>query len=104
MSSLRMALFLVIHLNTGDSYKSVTENEIPSYLDDAVIKDEIIHVDVKENGAYLKTIELRRIVYWDDENNRCYEFITNLIGMNGGHIALIYKKRWQIELLFKQLK
>ncbi len=24
--------------------------------------------------------------------------------MNSGHIALIYKKRWQIELLFKQLK
>ena len=24
--------------------------------------------------------------------------------MNAGHIALIYKKRWQIELLFKQLK
>jgi IS4 transposase len=24
--------------------------------------------------------------------------------MDAGHIALIYKKRWQIELLFKQLK
>lgn len=24
--------------------------------------------------------------------------------MNAGHIALIYKKRWQIELLFKELK
>ena len=24
--------------------------------------------------------------------------------MNAGHIAMIYKKRWQIELLFKQLK
>ena len=26
------------------------------------------------------------------------------MGMNAGHIALIYKKRWTIELLFKQLK
>jgi IS4 transposase len=24
--------------------------------------------------------------------------------MNAGHVALIYKKRWHIELLFKQLK
>ena len=24
--------------------------------------------------------------------------------MNAGHIAMIYKKRWSIELLFKQLK
>lgn len=80
------------------------ENEIPSYIDNGVIKDENICVDVKENGVYLKTIELRKIAYWDDENKRCFEFITNLHGMNAGHIALIYRKRWQIELLFKQLK
>ncbi|MEJ6582858.1 MAG: transposase [Crocinitomicaceae bacterium] len=30
--------------------------------------------------------------------------MLGLKGMNAGHIALIYKKRWQIELLFKQLK
>lgn len=73
-------------------------------MDDGVLKDEIILVDVKENGKFLKKTELRRIAYWDDENKRCFEFITNLKGMNAGHIALTYKKRWQIELLFKQLK
>jgi hypothetical protein len=85
-------------------YESVIENDIPSYIDNGVMKDEIIRVEIKENGKYLKTIELRKIAYWDDENKRCFEFITNLMGMNAGHIALIYKKRWQIELLFKQLK
>lgn len=79
-------------------------NDISSYIDDGVIKDEIILVDVKENGAFIKTTKLRRIAYWDDESKRCFEFITNLFGMNAGHIALIYKKRWQIKLLFKQLK
>jgi hypothetical protein len=97
-------IFFVTRLKSNASYESVKENEIPSYIDDGVIKDEIIRVDVKENGKYLKTTELRKIAYWDDENKRCFEFITNLIGMNAGHIALIYKKRWQIELLFKQLK
>lgn len=97
-------IFFVTRLKTNAAFESVKENDIPSYIDDGVLKDEIIRVDVKENGAYMKTIELRKIAYWDNENKRCFEFITNLNGMNAGHIALIYKKRWQIELLFKQLK
>jgi hypothetical protein len=97
-------IFFVTRLKSNASYESVKENDIPSYIDDGVLKDEVIRVDVKENGVYLKTIELRKVAYWDDENKRCFEFLTNLHGMNAGHIALIYKKRWQIELLFKQLK
>lgn len=97
-------IFFVTRLKSNASYESIEENDIPSYIDDGVLKDEIISVDIKEKGLYLKTIKLRRVAYWDDENKRSFEFLTNLIGMNAGHIALIYKKRWQIELLFKQLK
>jgi hypothetical protein len=97
-------IFFVTRLKSNASYESINENEIPDYLDDGVLKDEIIEVDVKEEGKFLKKTKLRRIAYWDSENERCFEFITNLIGMNAGHIALIYKKRWSIELLFKQLK
>ena len=97
-------VYFVTRLKSNASYESITENDIPDYLDSGVLKDEIIRVDIKENGKFLKTTELRRIAYWDEENERCFEFITNLKGMNAGHIALIYKKRWQIELLFKQLK
>jgi len=97
-------IFFVTRLKSNASYESIKENDIPSYIDNGVLKDEVIRVDVKENGAYSKMLELRKIAYWDEENKRCFEFITNLHGMNPGHIALIYKKRWQIELLFKQLK
>lgn len=97
-------IYFVTRLKSNATYESVVENDIPSYIDDGVLKDEIIKVDVKDNGKYFKTTELRRIAYWDDEHKRCFEFITNISGINAGHIALIYKKRWQIELLFKQLK
>jgi IS4 transposase len=97
-------IFFVTRLKSNAAYQSIKENDIPSYIDNGVIKDEIISVDIKEKGFYLKTIKLRRIAYWDDENKRCFEFVTNLFDMNAGHVALIYKKRWHIELLFKQLK
>ncbi len=45
-------IFFVTRLKSNASYESVKENEIPSYIDDGVIKDEIIRVDVKENGKY----------------------------------------------------
>ena len=97
-------VFFVTRLKTNAAYESVKENYIPPYIDSGVINDQIIRVDIKKNGSYFKTIELRKVTYWDHEGQRYFEFVTNLFGMNAGHIALIYKKRWQIELLFKQLK
>lgn len=97
-------IFFVTRLKSNAAYTIKEELDIPSYIDTGVLKDEIIEVEIKEKGYYLKTIKLRRVAYWDDEHKRCFEFITNLFGMNAGHIALIYKQRWQIELLFKQLK
>jgi IS4 transposase len=46
----------------------------------------------------------RRIAYWDTENKRLFEFLTNNFKIAAEKVAMIYKKCWQIELLFKQLK
>jgi hypothetical protein len=56
-------IYFVTRLKSNASYESITENEIPDYIDKGVLKDEIIRVDVKENNKYLKTTELRRVVY-----------------------------------------
>ena len=97
-------IFFVTRIKSNAAYEIKEEFDIPDYIDSGVLKDERIEVEVKENGKYLKKIELRRIAYWDEQNKRSFEFLTNLFGMNAGHIALIYKQRWQIELLYKQLK
>lgn len=39
-----------------------------------------------------------------DEKNRHYVFISNNLEIDASEIALIYKKRWGIELLFKKMK
>jgi len=67
-----------------------------------VIKEEIILLTYKE-GKQEKKLRLRRIQY-RDEKNRHYIFICNNLEITNEEIALIYKKRWGIELLFKKIK
>jgi len=97
-------VFFVTRIKDNATYIPLSEADIPDVTDTGVIKDETIELDVKENNVIIQTIVLRRIAYWDNENKRCFEFLTNLFDMDAGHIALIYKQRWQIELLYKQLK
>jgi IS4 transposase len=46
-----------------------------------------------------------KITYYDREQyKRTFEFISNLFEFRADTIAALYKLRWQIELLFKQVK
>jgi IS4 transposase len=67
-----------------------------------VYREEIIEVTYLENKE-LKKLILKRVCY-RDEKNRHYVFISNNLDIDSSEIALIYKKRWGIELLFKKMK
>jgi len=47
---------------------------------------------------------LRRVVVWDEVNEREIVLLTNLLHFGPTTIAAIYKDRWEIELFFKALK
>lgn len=47
---------------------------------------------------------LRRVVVWDQANQREIVLLTNLLHFGPTTIAAIYKDRWAIELFFKALK
>ena len=47
---------------------------------------------------------LRRVSYYDLETKKHFVFLTNNFDLPALTIALIYKRRWQIELFFKWIK
>jgi hypothetical protein len=47
---------------------------------------------------------LRRVSYFDTENNQWLKFLTNNFTLPALTIAQIYKCRWQVELFFKWIK
>lgn len=68
-----------------------------------VLKEQLITVAVKQNGIVVERLKLRRITYKTREG-KVYVFITNNFTLAASQIATIYKNRWMIELLFKQIK
>jgi len=48
--------------------------------------------------------KLRRIKYYDSEHDLDLVFLTNNMDLSASEIALLYKKRWAVELFFKWMK
>ena len=48
--------------------------------------------------------KLRRIKFYDQEIDQVFVFITNNTVLEASEIALLYKKRWEVELFFKWMK
>jgi len=93
----------VTRIKDNASYLKIEEWDIESHIHSGVLKDEIIEIEVKKGKAISK-LTLRKVTFYDRQNKREFEFLTNLFDMRADLIAALYKTRWQIELLFKQLK
>ena len=94
-------LYFVTRMKDNAVYKVIRviqENNVNT----GVIKEEKIKLEYKD-GKQIKTVTLRRVTFIDDDN-RLFVFITNNLKISAEEVALIYKNRWQIELLFKKIK
>ena len=68
-----------------------------------VLKEQYITIGYKDQENKEQRLKLRRIIF-QAEDGKVYQFMTNNFSLPASQIALIYKNRWMIELLFKQIK
>lgn len=68
--------------------------------DEGVISDEKIQLGWRSGTKVIA----RLVRYRDAISGEAYEFVSNNFRMKASTIACLYKKRWQIELLFKRMK
>ena len=93
--------FFVIRAKDNLHFKCVRSNKKNKSM--GILADQLITVQ----GFYASQDypeKIRRIKFFDKENNRVLVFLTNNIELDATEIAKLYKHRWKIELFFKWIK
>ena len=68
-----------------------------------VLSDFIIELTTyKSHNDY--PVQLRRVEYYDEEQNRYFVCLNNAMNITALEVALLYKNRWSVELFLKWVK
>ncbi len=93
--------FFVIRAKDNLNFKCVKSNKKNKVS--GILADQLIVV----LGYYASKDypdKIRRIKFYDEEQNRILVFLTNNFELDANEIAKLYKHRWKIELFFKWIK
>ena len=92
-------IFFVTRKHSNAVHQFVGSLSEPDSPTDQLKKDWHVHITHKETNLCLRQIE-----WFDPKQNKTFVFVTNNFELSAATIAELYKRRWQIELLFKRLK
>lgn len=96
-------VYFVTRLKDNAVYRVIKKLPLPCRADSAVRKDQVIRF----TGPQAKNRcphPLRLVTFYDAEQQREFQFLTNNFKLAATTIAAIYKDRWAVELFFKALK
>ncbi|MEQ6118464.1 IS4 family transposase [Reichenbachiella sp. MALMAid0571] len=94
-------VFYVTRLNENADYEVLSgqPNHITQYARGGVISDLEIQLKTKET-----ILKARLITYKDPASGNILKFVSNMFDYDVYTIIQLYKHRWNIEVLFKQIK
>ena len=76
---------------------------LAAHPNEGVMYDQIIRLRGQHRKA-IRSWPLRRVRYIDPRTGKRFTFLSNHLQLPAVQIALLYRKRWRIELLFKWMK
>ena len=94
-------VFFVTRLKSNATYEVVKDCPLPQHSN--VLSDQLIQFTGHQSRQKFPGL-LRRVVVWDEDNQREIELLTNHLRFGATTIGRIYRDRWEIELFFKVLK
>jgi hypothetical protein len=94
------AFFLI---RTKHNLAFETVGKAAKVTEEGVLSDLTIVLSVRKSRQTYPD-KLRLISYFDKEQERTFQFLTNNFSISAGSVALLYKNRWKIELFFKWIK
>ena len=97
----KQGVFYVTRLNDNADYEVLVgqPNHISQYAAGGIISDQIIRLNSDET-----VLEARLIIYKDPVSGKVLKFISNMFDYQATTVIQLYKYRWSIEVLFKQIK
>jgi hypothetical protein len=89
-----------------DNAKSVAlrERDLPDDKNFEILLDEEVMKQYKDEDNELQKLILRRIVIWSEKHQDTIVLLANTFHLEADEVSMLYRKRWRIELLFRQLK
>lgn len=100
----QQGIYWVSRLSSSAYYQVLEEHLVSEKQKQlGVISDQKILLG-KGTGPGSEVIFARRVVYFDAQKQRNLVFVTNHEKFSASNIAALYKKRWNIETLFKSIK
>lgn len=97
----QIGAFFVIRSKSSMRY--IRLRSLPVDATTNVRSDQIIHLKTFYSRKDYPD-HLRRVRYFDLENERFFTYLTNNFVLPALTIALLYKSRWQVEIFFKWIK
>ena len=94
-------VFFVTRMKDNADYLVIEDRPLPQRT--GLLRDQIICM-TKQAAQNGQPPFLRRIEYYDQQQDRLLVFLTNNMKLSATTIAQIYKDRWAVELFFKALK